>query len=127
MLYKNPLLFLSLIPIFIGILGLVINYSDKVEYDNGTNIYALIIEEPIDCDEINYKTSFIKLEYNNRTFIKNIGLEYCENIGKAELLVRVNKSRDELFFIGEDFDGNIGASLLILLIGIIIAIKGIKK
>jgi len=99
MLYRKPLLFFSLIPIFIGVLGLYVNYSDKVEYDNGNNVYALVIEEPIDCDEINYKTSFIKLEYNNRTFIKKIGSDYCQNIGNSELLVRSNEGGNELFLL----------------------------
>lgn len=125
MIYKNPLLFLSFILIFIGITGLVSGFLNKNQYSSGYDVYADVIDKPANCENINYRTSFIKLMYNNKVFIKKIGANYCDDLSKTKLKVRISKDGEDLFFIDEKIDQNIGASLLIILIAAGIAIKAV--
>lgn len=127
MFYKNFWVFFSLIPILLGILGILTSYSNKTNYDEGIDVYASVIEQPSNCDDIDYKSTFVKLRYDNKVYIEKIDKSYCEHIGKTRLLMRLSKDRDELFFIGQSFDDNIGASFFILVIGIFCAIKGFRK
>ncbi len=116
---KKIIVAVTLIPFIIGLVGIVTNYKEKNEFINGKDVFAEVIEEPKNCDALNYKYAVIKLKYKSKSFVKDVNKKHCDFLGQKRLKVRVNKTGDKLFFLeGEDFDSQIISSLLILIIGV---------
>ena len=110
---------ITLIPFLIGLYGVITNFKEKNEYTNGQNVFAEVIEEPNDCEGLNYKYAVIKLKYKNKLFVKDVNPKHCPFLGQKSLKVRVNKTGDKLFYQeGDDFNSQIFFSFLILIIGV---------
>jgi len=124
--YRRPLFYVSFIVILIGFLSVWSSFEQKESYTNGINVYASVIEQPKNCESLN-RTSYIKLEYDKHIYIRSVGPGYCDKIGKSKILVRIDTKNNSLFFIEDKLDNEIIYSLIILLIGLIIAYKGWKK
>jgi hypothetical protein len=125
--YKIITFVIFSLPILIGAYGVLTNFSKKIEYLNGTNIFATVIEEPINCESLNYKYAIVKLTYNNKEYIKDVNQSYCPYIGEKKIEVRINLEGDRIFFLeGENFNRQIFFSFIIFCIGIYIFFK-LKK
>jgi hypothetical protein len=116
---KKTLIAITLIPFMIGLFGIITTYKKKNEFNNGKDVFAEVIEEPKDCEGLNYKYAVIKLKYKNKLFVKDVNQKHCPFLGQKRLKVRVNKTGDKLFFQeGDGFNGQLFSSFLILIIGV---------
>lgn len=125
--FKKPLILGALFLISIGLLGFSINFYKKIQYAEAADVKALILEQPLNCDGVNYRTTFVKLKFRNKVFIKKIGKEYCKYIGNKKLDVKISKNGKEMFVGRQDFIGQMIGSFILLLFGVFTGYKSLKR
>jgi hypothetical protein len=116
-------------PILLGIMGIYTNVENTKKYENGSEVLVEVIDKPNDCESINSRSTFIKIQYNGLTIPKKIGTGYCVNLNNDFIKMRLTPDGKYLFFLNEkdDFPQQIGASSMILIIGIIILLISLRK
>ena len=125
----KALTYASFFPIFLGIMGIYTNIESTHNYENGSEVLVEVIEKPRDCESINSRNTFIKVYYNGLTIPKKIGTGYCENLNKDFIKMKLTPNGKYLFFLDEIdyFPKQIGASSMIVFIGIIILLISLRK
>ena len=126
---KNTLSIVSLIFILLVLLGILSSINRKNDYLNGTEVIANVIEKPYNCESINSRSTFIKIQYKNLIISKKIGHGYCDELEKKTIKVILSPNQKDMFFIDElEFiEENIVASFLIMGVLIFCLIKSRKK
>jgi hypothetical protein len=67
------------------------------------------------------------MEYDKHIYTKKRHKDYSDKSIGSQVLMRYDKQTDNLLYINEDVEGELNASYLILIAGIIIAIIGLRK
>lgn len=115
--------------IFFGLMGIYSEIKMRNEYLKGEEVFVKVIEKPYNCASIRTRTSFIKVQYADRTYGKKIGMGYCDELEKDSILVKISPDKRTIFFLDDikSFPGEIAASVLIILVGIVIFVKSKKS
>jgi hypothetical protein len=110
--------FFFYIIIILCLYSLYSNYQKIIDYNEGRFVYAKIIKKPFSCEEINTRTTFIKVLCFDKIFVKKIGNGFCKDIEKDSLKMIISKNRKAIFFLNEknSFNSNIISIILIILI-----------
>ncbi|TPD68500.1 hypothetical protein [Flavobacterium microcysteis] len=126
---KKPLSICSLVIILLALFWIFSDINKKNNYLNGTEVTANVIQRPYDCESINSRTSYIKIQYKNLVVSKKIGRGYCKKLEQTSIKAVLSPQQDYLFFEGEieSIEKNITASFLIMVAGIFCFIKSRKK
>jgi len=126
---KKPLSICSLVIILLALFWIFSDINKKNNYLNGTEVTANVIQRPYDCESINSRTSYIKIQYKSLVVSKKIGHGYCKKLKQTSIKAILSPQQDYLFFEGEieSIERNIVASFLIMGIGIFCFIKSRKK
>lgn len=122
--FRRPLFFASFILIFIGLQGVCFKNEIKEAYLNGEDVYATVMDND-GCT--GSRSSVIKFEYNCRLYSDRLYKDYCNSRIGSKVLVRYHKKNDTLLCKGQDFEGDVTVSYLLLFVGIVIAIIGWRK
>ncbi len=125
----KALTYASFFPIFLGIMGIYTNIENTHNYENGSDVIVKVIEKPRNCESINSRNTFIKLNYNELTISKKIGTGYCKNLDKNFIKMKLSPDGKTLFFMKEidSFPKDIGASIMLIAVGIIILFISLRK
>ena len=126
---KKTLSIVSLIFILLVLLGIFSNINRKNDYLNGTEIIANVIEKPYNCEFINSRSTYIKIQYKNLIISKKIGYGYCDELEKKTIKVILSPDQKDMFLINElEFmKDNIVAWFLIIGVLILCFVKSRKK
>ncbi len=110
-------------------MGIYTNIENTHNYENGSDVIVKVIEKPRNCESINSRNTFIKLNYNELTISKKIGTGYCKNLDKNFIKMKLSPDGKTLFFMKEidSFPKDIGASIMLIAVGIIILFISLRK
>lgn len=124
----KPLFIGSVFLIILGIIGVFSEIKMRNDYLKGNEVLVKVIEKPFDCESINSRNTFIKVQYKDQIFNKKIGKEYCDDLEKEVIRVILSPDNKAIFFKDdiESFQGEIFSSIVILIVGIFILIKAKK-
>lgn len=125
----NYLHIASIIVSIIGILGIVSSIEEKNEFEKGRTVIMNVIEKPFDCNSINTRNTFIKLEFKGRVYTKKVGTNFCDYLEKDAFEVILSPDEQRIFFEIEHknfFDDTI-SGVIILFMGILCFLKSRKK
>ncbi|MEO9512732.1 MAG: hypothetical protein ABJN84_17415 [Flavobacteriaceae bacterium] len=113
---------ISLVVINNGIVGKKITKENRI-------VSAKVLETPLDCDNLGRRGGYYKLEYNGRVFVKSGNRLVCEKVyGKDKIDVLTNSEMDKIIFLDEYENSNdFIYGTILMLIGIAITFKGLKK
>ncbi len=125
----KALTYASFFPILLGIMGIYTNIENTHNYENGNDVIVKVIEKPRDCESINSRNTFIKLNYNELTISKKIGKGYCKNLDKNFIKMKLSPDGKTLFFMKEidSFPKDIGASIMLIAAGIVFLFISLRK
>jgi hypothetical protein len=111
--------------------GIIINngFLKKQITKENVIVTAKVIESPKDCDDLGRRGGYCKLEFNGKTFVKNVNRIFCKSVAdKKEVKMLTNGKMDELIFPNEYENSNdFVYGLLLGLFAIVIIYKGFKK
>lgn len=126
---KKPLSTCSLILVLLCLFWIFSDINKRKDYLNGTEVLTYVIQRPYNCESINSRTSYIKIQYKNLVVSKKIGRGYCKKLEQTSIKAILSPQQDYLFFEGEieSIERNITASFLMMGIGIFCFIKSRKK
>lgn len=90
------------------------------DYKEGKFIYAQVIVKPSTCEAINSRTSYIKVLYSNKVYVKKIGHSFCNDIEKDSLKMIISKDKTTIFFPHESdsFQSNIISCICLVIISL---------
>lgn len=125
----NYLHIASIIVSIIGILGIVSSIEEKNEFEKGRKVVMNVIEKPFDCNSINTRNTFIKLEFKGRVYINKVGPNFCDYLEKDAIKVILSPDEQTIYFESEykNFFGDTISGVMILFIGILCFLKSRKK
>jgi hypothetical protein len=118
--------------IFLCVITVAIAFKDKEKFlllTKGEIIEVTVLDIPVPCDLRNRKIKpFFRFEYDNKIYSKNLKNEYCESLVRSEsILLKTNKEKSLFIYTDESITGNLGASIVLFLVGIFLVFKGSKK
>jgi|GEM_PF-3788818 len=108
---------------FLGLIGVVFSFQDSRDFNRGNRVMMEVVERPRDCDAINYRNSFITLEFEGRLYRKKVGKAYCPYLEDSKIKVVLSPDGKNVFFLREKdtfLENGIAASLIVLFACIIL-------
>ena len=84
----------------IGFLSIFSTWENKNIIENGLTVEVTVLESPDDCSKIRSRTSFCKLQYREKVFIKRTkGKKYCYLVsGKDTVVMYSNENYNKFLF-----------------------------
>ena len=121
--------FLGLILVILSIV-LLIGEKEKFDiYTNGVKIKVEVTNILTSCKEsnsdINPRFRFV---YKGKEYVKQIYRGYCEKIKRGKEITLITNKKNSIFIFPEEnlYEGLV-SSIVLLVIGVIISVKGFKQ
>ena len=111
-------------------IALLFNTVEKKSVElNGEEIEVRIVDIPVSCSTSSKELkAFFRFEYKGKIHSKNIKDKYCQILKDSRVIkLKTNSDNSVFIFVDENINKEFIFKIVLLIIGLLICYKGIKK